>query len=238
MDQEKKSDGLKEVAKEIVGWEHNKLFITLKYLTTQPGRMITEFCRGEKHKYLSPAVYYFGVEALNSSLISITGLKDFLLKNQIGQLQRRILSLRSLGISNQFSTDKIENIALTPFYSFFLGEIGQKIIALPILLLFTWIFYKKYNHSFKDNSWFALYSAGHASLLSLPALLYWYLTKDFYLWRILSFVIVISYLVWVSKQFFNLKIGKAILFRILIFLTTVLILGTLSVLWYHISLLL
>lgn len=228
MEDEEKTDGLKAVAKEVIGWEDNKLFHTLKCLTTKPGQIITEFCRGEKQKYLSPVAYYFGVETLKSYLVSISGLSDFLLKTQVEQLRKNLLLLSSTESLNKLSTDQAANNTLTNFFSFFLGEIGQKIIALPILLLFTWLFYKKYNRSFKENSWFALYSGGHASLLSLPLLLCWYITKDLALFKALSIIVTISYLVWASKQFYNLRIRKAILLRILYFLTTVLIILLIS----------
>ena len=57
------------------------------------------------------------------------------------------------------------------------GTVGQKIIALPLLLILTWLFYKKYNKNIKDNCWFAFYTAGHAALLTLPLIPLWYLAQ-------------------------------------------------------------
>src|SRR5258706_15629701 len=113
MEEKRKADGLKEVAKEVIGWEDNKLVITLKHLTTQPGNAITAFCSGEKHKYLSPAVYYFGVEALKSYLISVSGLSDFLLKDQLRRITSSFKFSESL---TNASADQLPN-ALSNFYT-------------------------------------------------------------------------------------------------------------------------
>ena len=78
-----KHDGLKEVANEVIGLEHNKIFATIKYLTINPSQVVSQFCHGEKNKYLSPVVYFLGVESVKLYLMSITGLFDRLLKRQM-----------------------------------------------------------------------------------------------------------------------------------------------------------
>ena len=76
MEEEKKTNGLKEVTKELLGWEDNKLFRTLNHLTTRPGQIVTAYCKGEKSKYLSPVVYFFAVTALNIYIVTTSGLLD------------------------------------------------------------------------------------------------------------------------------------------------------------------
>lgn len=202
MEEEKKTNGLKEVTQELLGWEDNKLFRTLNHLTTRPGQIVTKYCKGEKNKYLSPVVYFFGVTALVTYTVSISGLLDSMLKSNP--------MLSKLGIDTSTIPDEVTNTL-----SFLLSEPGQKIIFLPIVLLLTWLFYKKHNRSFKENSWFALYTAGHASLLTTPLILYWYITKDLVLSSAIGFIVELTYGVWASKQFYNLSLGKAIFLRIM-----------------------
>lgn len=210
MEEEKKTNGLKEVTQELLGWEDNKLFRTLSHLTTRPGQIVTGYCKGEKSKYLSPVVYFFGVTALVTYTVSISGLLDVMLKaNPI---------LSKFGIDTSNIPDEITNTL-----SFLLSETGQKIIFLPIVLFLTWLFYKKYNGSFRENSWFALYTAGHATLLTTPLILYWYITKDLVLYSAIGSIVEIAYGIWASKQFYNLSLGKAIFLRIMMVVTVLVI---------------
>ena len=219
MDEEKKTTGLKEVTKEILGWEDNKLFRTLNHLTTRPGQIVNEYCRGEKQKYISPVVYFFGVTALETYIASLIGLYDFMLKQNVESLRKTFSDpiFAKSGINVSSTPEQMNNV-----FAFLFSETGQKIIILPIVLLFTWIFYKKYNRNFKENSWFALYTLGHLTLLTIPLMLYWYFTKDLVLYGIISLIIGSLYWIWNSMQFYKLKIGKAILLRIVMVVTVLL----------------
>ena len=219
MDEEKKTTGLKEVTKEILGWEDNKLFRTLNHLTTRPGKIVNEYCRGEKQKYISPVVYFFGVTALETYIASLIGLYDFMLKQNVESLRKTFSDpiFAKSGINVSSTPEQMNN-----FFAFLFSETGQKIIILPTVLLFTWIFYKKYNRNFKENSWFALYTLGHLTLLTIPLMLYWYITKDLVLYGIISLIIGSLYWIWNSMQFYKLKIGKAILLRIVMVVTVLL----------------
>lgn len=206
----KKTSGLQEVTQELLGWEDNKLFRTLNHLTTRPGQIVTAYSNGEKSKYLSPVVYFFGVTALVTYIVSTSGLLELMLKsNPIAS---------KLGIDTSKYPEELNNVL-----SFLFSETGQKIIFLPIVLLLTWLFYRKYNRSFKANSWFALYTAGHAALLSTPIILYWYITKDLVLYSAIGSLVELTYGIWASKQFYNLSIGKAIILRIMMMVTVLLI---------------
>ena len=212
----KKPNELKEVTKEILGWEDNKLFRTLNHLTTRPGKMITEYCRGEKSKYLSPVVYFFGVAALDYFINSISGFMDFTLKSNSESLRKTFSNpiFANSGIDVSGILDQMNSV-----FSFMMSDTGQNITQVPILLLATWFLYKRYNRSFKENSWFALYTLGHVTLLSIPLILYWYITKDMFLNNWVSFIIGLGYWVWTSKQFYNLTTRKAILLGILMLAT-------------------
>jgi len=205
--EESKTSGLKEVTSEIVGWD-DKIVRTLKHLTTKPADVVSSYCRGEK-RYMSPVVYILGVNAIETFIASRIGLLDFMLHK----------NLESLKESPVFSKADIEQIASN--LSFFISETGQKIIIIPLLLLFTWLFYKKFNKSFKENSWFAFFILGHATLLSIPFMLKWYFAGDVTVYTIVTFIGVFGYWVWASMKFYNLTLGKAILLRLLMMLVVI-----------------
>ena len=208
-EKEKKTNELKEISKEIVGWEDNKLIRTLRYLTTNPGQVISEYCNGEKHKYLSPIIYFFGVNALETYLASAIGLFDYLLKKNLESMQK---SFSNPSFSKLFDTTNLAD-KINSNLAFAFSETGQKLIITPLLLLLTWLFFKKYNRSIKDNSWFALYTLGHGTLLTIPFMMFWYFTNDLTFYTTFSFIILFAYWVWASKQFYSIKLGKAILLR-------------------------
>ncbi|MDZ4716800.1 MAG: DUF3667 domain-containing protein [Cytophagales bacterium] len=222
MEEAKKTNELKDVTKELLGWEDNKLFRTLNYLTTRPGQINLEYCSGEKQKYLSPIVYFFGVTTVETFIAARIGFFDFMLETNKESLQKSLSDPNFLnaGFDPTYIIDKVNTN-----FSFLFSEVGQKIFLVPLLLLLTWLFYRKLNRSFKENSWFALYTLGHVTLLSLPFMLGWYLTKDLVLYSVLSFLMAFVYWVWASKQFYNLKLGKALLLRFLMMVTAQLVMG-------------
>jgi hypothetical protein len=222
MEEEKKKNELKEVTKELIGWEDNKLVRTLHHLTTRPGQMVAAYCKGETGKYLSPVVYFFGISFLEGYLASVSGLLDFMFKSNIEKFSKAfsdpMFSKSGIQISN--IPDKLHKVI-----SFLASEIGQKIIFLPVFLFVSWLFYKKFNRSFKDNSWFTLYSLAHSTLLTLPFMLYWWITKDFGPYLVLGIIISFLYSIWASKQFYNLTISKSVILRTL-WLATVMLITT------------
>lgn len=216
---EEKPNEVKEVAKELIDLEGNKVFRTLHHLTTRPGQMIAEYCQGGKNKYLSPVTYFVGVTAVEGFIASSLGLIEFVAKKNTEDLSKTFSdpAFSKLGIDASTISDKL-NVA----GSFLMSETGQKVTIIPIVLLFTWLFYKKYNRSFKESSWFALYTLGHVTLLTLPVMLYWYFTKDLAVYSAIGLIFSSLYWIWASMQFYSLSIGRAIFLRVA-FLVTILL---------------
>jgi hypothetical protein len=196
---------LKEVTDEIIGFQGNKIFRTVKYLSIRPGQVISEYCKGEKFKYLSPVVYFFGVAGILYYLNSITGFADAASRYAAGNYTR-ILASRGFDVT----TDNIRN-TLFPILS---NETLGILISLPLALLFTWLLFRKYNRSFKDNSWFALYTAGHSTLIKLLIPIYWSVKSDSEFIPVLGslFQVITSvYVIWAAMQYYQIKPGRAIL---------------------------
>lgn len=222
MEEQKKFSGLKEVTQELVGWEDNKVMRTLSHLTTRPGPMILDYCQGGKQKYLSPVIYFFSVTALETYLASVSGLFDFILKANAESMRQTFSDpvYASSGMDVASIPDEFNSA-----FSFLFSETGQKLIFLPIFLVLTWLFYKKYNSSFSDISWFALYTLSHVTLLSIPLIMYWYITKDVVSYTALGLTIAFIYWVWASRQFFKLTWGTAIFLRFLLLVSVLFIMS-------------
>jgi hypothetical protein len=212
-----------EVTREIVGWEDNKIVRTMRDLTITPGAAVEAYCKGEK-SYLSPIVYCFGATGAELYVANVIGLSDALLDENLAAFNQ---SLNDPSIASYFNTDIIAD-RFTDYYTFLLGEIGQKLILIPLLLLLTYIFYNRFNKSFKQNSWFALFSMGHATLLSIPLMGLWYFFGSMTGYTTLSILLYLGYWTFGSKQFYNLGWGKAIFLRVLMMLTVMIVLNLMT----------
>ena len=217
---QRKTSELKEVTKELVGWEDNKVVRTLRLLTIRPGVLINEYSAGEKQKYLSPVVYFFALTAIETYLASAIGLFDFLLKKNIESIREAF----SDPAFSSMQSDDVSRISdqMNSVYSFLLSETGQKLLILPMFLSFTWILYRSKKHGFKSTVWFGLYTLGHITLLSLPLLAVWYFTQSLTLFTTTGLIVASVYWIWSSMQVFEIGIGKAILLRIaMLFMTLI-----------------
>lgn len=223
MEQGKKFEDLKEVTREIVGWEDNRVFRTLRYLTTDPATVVRTFCDGDRTRFLSPVVYFFAIAAIEAYIASVAGFFDVLFASNTE-------TLRQTFSGPQFSDMNVEELIskYNSIFGFIFSETGQKIILLPLILLFTWLFYRKHNRSFRENSWFALYILGHLTLLSLPLILYWYLTRDMVLYSATGFLIAVIYWVWASMRFYGITLMRAIFLRLMLIMTFLLIIALLG----------
>lgn len=210
MEKENKITELKEVTEELIGWENNKIFKTFNDLTTRPGPMIREYCNGGKQKYLSPVVYFFAVTTVEIYIVSASGINDLMLKSTVESLRKDLSGTEEL----KMNVDQITG-QFNDFMTFLLSETGQKLVFLPVILLLTWLLYKRYNPSFKANSWFALYTLGHVTLLNLPLLLCIYFTGDLVLYSLIALTVSVIYVAWASMKFYGLSVGRAIFLRIL-----------------------
>jgi hypothetical protein len=202
---------IKEVTQELVGWENNKVVKTIRDLSVKPGETIKAYCDQGNQMYLSPIVYFCAVTAVETFIANAIGLYDHMMKQNLDELTK---SLSDPVIAKMFNTDSV-TLQVNNFLSFFVSEVGQKIIIIPILLLLTWAFYNKFNRSFKQNSWFALFTLGHATLLCIPLMAVWYFSNSLALYSVIALVCIFVYWVWASKTFYELKLGKAILLRLL-----------------------
>jgi hypothetical protein len=192
----------KEVTIEIIGWENNKIWRTIRDLTIRPGKAITEYCEGEKEKYLSPVTYYFATVAITYYLLIATGFQDEFLRYSREQRQKNVEIVQGF---RPVTKDRISDH--NQVYEFFLGETGQKLLILPLLLFFRWLLFRRYNKSFKSNAWYSLFTMGHESIvIGTIMLVLWYLTNNFTLTYVVGLTAGFFYDSWTSYQFYKMKL--------------------------------
>ena len=115
------------------------------------------------------------------------------------------------------SSEKVDNVI-----SYVFNQTVQNIISLPITLFITWLVFRKQNASFRNSSWYALYTWAHSTLILIPSLLLFWLHNIFILnifildiFKFASSLLAIGYYVWAAMQFYQIKVGKAILLILL-----------------------
>jgi hypothetical protein len=202
----------KEVTLEIIGWENNKIWRTIKDLTIRPGNAIAEYCEGQKEKYLSPVTYYFAAVAITYYLLMTTGFHAEALRYSREQTQKNVETVQGFG---PVTKDRISDH--NKVYEFFFGETGQKLVILPLALLLRWLLFRRYNNSFKSNAWYSLFTLGHESIvLGIIMLVLWYLTNNFTLTYVVGLIAGFFYDSWASCHFYKLKLVTSALLNLLL----------------------
>ncbi len=224
---EKKASEVKEVTGELVGWENNKIVRTLVGLTKRPGEVIDEYCR-DKTTYLSPVLYFFSVTAIELYLLSASGLRDYIINKSVQDLEKNFAGTDtgSSGVDIASVVDQYHSL-----FSFVLSETGQKVLLMPLVLVITWLLYRRHRRGLKDNAWFALYSLAHITLLSLPLMLVFYFTKSFVVYTSLALVVAMVYWVRASMPFYRISAGRAIALRVVMLVGVFLLLQIITFLF-------
>jgi hypothetical protein len=192
---------VKEVANELIGWEGNKIFTTVKYLTTRPGQIISEYCQGEKHKYLSPVVYLFGVSGVFLYLQSLSGLDDYVRNPDMIKLYSKLVG------------SALSSSQLNKFFNAIGNQTLMLLLNLPVNLVVSWFLFRKHNPSFKQSSWFVIYITGQSILFMVPVIMcFWFISTAAFLYasNLLTFMLVV-YNIWAAMQFYKIEMGRAIL---------------------------
>ena len=228
----------KELITEILGWENNKLFRTLKGLTIHPAKSIWIFCNGDKNSYIHPISYMFGVVGmivLLNTYFEPPYLKDYQ-EWEESKYQEKLDKLDSdsdryaVEVKMHQQEQMVNKILRHPNFIY----VYHFLITILHLLVF-----RKMNVGLKNNVWFTTYVYAHASLLvSVIAVLLFFI-NDINLVLIissLSFLIMYVYRVWASKQFYKISWGKSIYKVFLIYFIMILIpvmIGFVTAIVYH-----
>jgi hypothetical protein len=190
-----------EVIKDLIGWEDNKIWTTLKELTTRPGAAIKAYCNGETQRYLSPIVYFFALSAAYYYLLNISGAED------------KYVADATPTLTKLFGTSANRTL------KFFMGGVGEKIIDIPVLIFSQWLIFRQCNKSFKQNTWFILFIDAHASWLSILWINYWWFTKTDFSFEVgghLDSVISFAYKTWAAREFYSITLFSSILRNVIL----------------------
>jgi hypothetical protein len=219
MDEKKNSDEFRELTEELTGLESNKVINTLRGLTVRPGVVIEYYLKGGRKRFLSPVIYFFALIALQFFLLSLTGFLDHFLEIQVEKVGE------AFGKDKDLEEHQVEMMVsqFSGFITFFMSEIGQKLVALPLALLLVWLIYRRKKSGFKPHIWLALYTFGHISLFSIVIALFWNAGLSVAVVNFLTLLFSISYWIFATGQFYKLSLWKSIGFGLLFYLVYFLI---------------
>ncbi len=214
MDEKKKSDEFRELTEELTGLESNKVINTLKGLTVRPGVVIEYYLKGGRKRFLSPVIYFFALLTLHYFLLSLTGFLDHFLEIQVERVAL------AFGQDESLEDHQLEMVVnqFSGFITFFMSEIGQKLVALPLAIVLVWLIYRRKKSGFKPHIWLALYTFGHISLFGMVIALFWNVGLTVAAVNFLTMLFSISYWIFATGQFYKLSIWRAIGFGFLFYI--------------------
>jgi hypothetical protein len=157
-----------EILTDVIGIDIPKFGNTIKDLTLMPGVAIDQYTQGVRGKYLSPIFYFILVFSLSFMIDSVTGIGDYAKEfysegKSLGKAFAQGAedgSAHDLNIS-QVTIEKIDEQTRALMDK---KEI-QMLLLLPGLLLSQWLVFRGKRKSFLHNSYFALYTQAHATLI-------------------------------------------------------------------------
>jgi hypothetical protein len=212
---------IKEVLGQLSGWEQNKIWRTIKGLTLTPGKTIKEYCEGEHAEVVNPITYYLLLFAFTSYLNAVTGLEAELEKNG-----RELITSLGSQFNFEISKGSIENAERSS--RFLSTEIANSLLLIPFALLLRWSIFRSFNSSFKFNSWFELFTMGQSLIITgLPGVVWWSVTGDTFFINVLELSSII-YILWATKQFYDLTIRQALLYTLIYFVLLAIITSVVS----------
>lgn len=160
-----------EIISEIIGFDFSRLWATVRDLTIKPGKVAAEYCDGQRKRYLSPITYFLLVYGAVFFAVSLTDIQDQSLARS------RSLYENSKQQYLPFATEKKQlspeeqqklHADVRKAQEFLMSKEGTLIIGLPLMLLFQWLFYKRYRKSFYHHLYFMLFVSAQLNILTFP----------------------------------------------------------------------
>lgn len=195
-----------EVIQDIIGFDFTRLWATCRDLTVRPGQTIAAYCDGDRAKYISPITYFFLVYGIVFLLMNVLHLPDMLVAQgeQYGQLYE----------INRASQDDQSNKTISEIndrlIEFMKGKEASLIITFPIVILFQWLFYRRFRRSFFHNLYFVLFAFGHITLLTAPLIIPMAHPPAYKWSMLLMLIITFAYWIMAELRFYNLTLKQAI----------------------------
>ncbi len=216
----------KDVANEIVGFKITNIWSTIVCLTLRPGQTIKRYYDGDKSGLIPPVGYYSMAMFLTYLLLSYSGYYNAA-REQREKMNSQVTESIGKATTDADKRDLEQAQKLLTVYKFVSedlasNETARYLVSLPLILLFRWLFFRKYGKGLKANAWYCLYGMGHTGMLSaLPLVTIWLVSRDIltagYL-ASLFFPMFFAYDVWASMQFYGILLETSILRCLLYYL--------------------
>lgn len=192
----------KELINEYIGWD-NRIYSTVKGLTLRPGKTIRAYI-SKSENLVNPIVYCFLSIPIAYFISDISGWTDYGLARQSEYLKKLY--------------PEMVNIQTNWILNFIYGEYGNKLFYIPICIILRHLFLKHRNNSFKENSWFTLFTLGHEYLILIPLHSFIWWTSGVSPWYLVT-IGAFLFDLWSTKVFYNLSWIKSIILCVLLALT-------------------
>jgi hypothetical protein len=201
------------------------LFFLIKELFLRPGIVAKEYIEGKRKKYFSPIQYlilavavatFFSVKY--NLMGPVSGNVNPEVYNQLNEISKFFLQF------NQFIY-KYFNLIL--------------FVAVPVMALFSWLFYKKSGYNYAENVILNVFLAAQRTLIFILLAPFLYFFRNY--WHIIIAIYYITWIIyigWAYVQFFNQKPSRVILKYIVLILIFVPLIQAMSwgifyVFFYH-----
>ena len=171
---------------------------TMKGLSSNPGRVIREYVKGNRKRYVNPVSYYFvmfGVYLLMLSLLNID-LADMINAKAIqesvgGAVGDGEVTVDQAQMQSEINQQVFKNVQ-------FLG-----MLMFPFIAWLATVFFRKSGYNFMENIILPFYVYGHLVIINIIAALVFKATGYYNI--AIGFTISIAYLMWAGVTFYEPK---------------------------------
>ncbi|MDN5200098.1 DUF3667 domain-containing protein [Fulvivirgaceae bacterium BMA10] len=192
---------------------------TIKELTLRPGKVMQEYIRGVRVKYVGPVSYYFLLFAVYFLIMELFDIDLTQIAPDVSESMGIEESEEQRAFKESFQAKVFDNMH-------FLG-----ILQFPFIAWWARVFFKKSGYNFLENTVFAFYASSHPLIISTALLPLTGLSSSVYYTFNLLFSLV--YFIWCTIQFYKIKniiagILKGLFFYIVIFISFIICIGILA----------
>jgi hypothetical protein len=188
------------------------MLFLIKEMFRKPGQVALEYNAGKRKKYFNPITFLLVMMALQVLVLSKTRIYE----RYTDSLQ--VLTQQLAGKPAE-SSDALKNTDKKTAYmngQMSMVEENNKLLTfifIPVLALFTWLFFKKAGHNYAENLMFNVLLNGQLMVFFLLFIVVPFLIKPslVVLWLLLFLPISWTYSLIAYKQFFRQGWGRTIL---------------------------
>jgi hypothetical protein len=180
MEEPKPKSEKNEIIEEVIGFRVKKFVYTFKQLLLRPGESVASFCDGNRNDFVKPITYF--IFCWGISYVIATASAGFELGFNLGHKMAGgetdvNLANPSEDLLTAFHKANPEipkeefvevTNALGKGVQFITSQQGLLLSFFPVMVLFQWLFFKRFRKPFHEHLYFFLYCTAQINILSIP----------------------------------------------------------------------